>query len=152
MDGKVVHAFSGKVPGADPFGMSASFWGSYSVTFSPDQRTILSDEKSGASVYDLVSGSRREVSNPRSNPRLSFGSERATHFVGRSAVSKDGTLWCLGRWLGSILHIDTDKLSILRDMKGHIGDVSCLATSPDGRTIASGGEDGIVRLWAGSKG
>src|SRR5579859_1437376 len=37
-------------------------------------------------------------------------------------------------------------------LKRHTGTVMCLAFSPDGKTIATGGVDGIIRLWDGKTG
>src|SRR5262249_20693825 len=36
----------------------------------------------------------------------------------------------------------------MRILRGHEGPVRCLAYRPDGQLLASGGDDGTVRLWS----
>lgn len=35
----------------------------------------------------------------------------------------------------------------MRILRSHGGPVRCVAYAPDGRTLASGGDDGRVRVW-----
>ena len=43
--------------------------------------------------------------------------------------------------------LDVPSGSARATLKGHAGDVATIAYSPDGKTLASGGHDGKVRLW-----
>lgn len=48
---------------------------------------------------------------------------------------------------GSILVWDVKADSMLPGMQGHSGSIVALSFSPGGRLLASGGEDGILRIW-----
>ena len=37
-------------------------------------------------------------------------------------------------------------------LEGHTGEVTCVAISPDGTTVASGSANNTVRLWAAATG
>jgi WD40 repeat protein len=64
---------------------------------------------------------------------------------------KTGQLACGGSD-GTIRIIDPVSRRLLQALLGHSGPVTCLAWSPDGQTLASGGGEWLVRLWEGRTG
>jgi WD40 repeat protein len=55
-----------------------------------------------------------------------------------------------GDWAGRILAwpVDAEQLSPVRTLEAHRGWVRALAVSPDGQTLASCGNDHLVKLWS----
>jgi WD40 repeat protein len=77
-------------------------------------------------------------------PGRSFG-ERRSVFSG-VAVSSDGRLLATGERNGTVSLWDAATLRPLAEGKGHRAPVLALAFSPDGRTLASGGQEALC-LW-----
>jgi WD40 repeat protein len=63
------------------------------------------------------------------------------------AFSHDGQ-----RLLGPKHIWDARKGTLIAELKGHMGPVNCFCLSPDGKSLATGGEDATVRVWSSGTG
>ncbi len=110
----------------------------YSITFSPDGKTIATGDLDGIRFWDPQTGDlKMEFKRP---------SEVKKRFVSTLAFSPDGLLLASG----------TEETICLWDMQtevhtqileGHEHPVRSIAFSTDGSTLISGGWDGSIRLW-----
>jgi WD40 repeat protein len=122
-----------------------------SVAFSPDGKTLAVAEFPGIiRLWDVPGGrERRTVKAPAWSARA-------------IAFSPDGTRLAAGLWTGSkdgvsppgndVVCWDAATGKPTLTLKGHADAVVALAFSPDGRRLASGGWDGVVKVWDAADG
>jgi WD40 repeat protein len=63
------------------------------------------------------------------------------------AFAPDGSLVFYGSTDCSIHVVDVATRAVVAVLGGHVGGVNALTFSLDGKTLASAGGDGLVRLW-----
>jgi len=107
------------------------------AALSPDGKTVTSGSSDGSLiVWDAATGA--------SLCSIPGGRVRAVSWDGRLAAAtsmdeKRMLVWSVGRTL-------SESRSV-RTLTGHSDAVKSVAISPDGRTIASTGGDGVIRVW-----
>ncbi len=71
--------------------------------------------------------------------------ETGTTSIYRAALSPDGVhIACIGGNSVWVCDLGGTEICV---MKGHDDNVMCVAWSPDGKTIATGGKDHLIRIW-----
>jgi RNA polymerase sigma factor (sigma-70 family) len=102
-------------------------------TLTPDGRTLLLSTADGVIVWDMVNGKELHML-AGAGEELIVGPDSKTIITNNGALQR----WDLAT--GKPLYTDNFEA-------GHIGDVSALAFSADGKSLASTSADGSVRLW-----
>jgi WD40 repeat protein len=113
------------------------------LTISPNGKT-LAESKRGCGpiiLWDTETG--RKIDTLRSN-----GADQRTHFL---AFSPDSKLLAVGSEQGSKNIIDLWEVGPgkrIAVLGGHTGNISCMAFSRDGKSLASAGRDTTIKLWS----
>lgn len=103
-----------------------------SIAFAPDGERVATRTAGAIHVWEAATGKELH--------RLSVGK-------GGMALTPDGKLLASAEADGGIRLWDAHTGREQRRLRGHRGEVNCVAFSPDGKYLVSGGLDRTTRLW-----
>ena len=110
-----------------------------SACFSQDSRFLVYFTLGG--LVRLWSVSRHQEVAALAHPRAGGGGASVT-------FSTDGSTFATAIWPSHSVRIWKQSGTGERlALSGHEGGIPCVAFSPDGKTLASGSKDGLVKLW-----
>lgn len=107
----------------------------YAIAYAPDGKTVV------------TSGHDKTIRTWEPDTGRQISSVTTEHWVDRLELSPNENLLLAGMRNGKIRALNPSDLTTVFELSGHSSHVLSLAFSPDGRTIASTGNDRFVRLW-----
>jgi WD40 repeat protein len=103
------------------------------LCFAPDGKTLVSAERSVLQFWDVATWTEKNAVG-------------RSDFTGALAYSPDGALIATAHDNELVLR-DAATGDEVRRLGGQLGEVNSVAFSPDGKTLAAGGTDCVVRAW-----
>lgn len=147
--GKNTATFQGH-PGAGCF--SNMFAVAFSIAFSPDGKTLVSGGANTVELWEVATGKNIKTEKGGGGGvvwRVAFGSDGKTvaAVTERSKAQKEPKepVKLIVESEISLLEMPTGQN--MNTLKGHTGRTSSVALSPDGKLLASCGDDGTIKLW-----
>jgi WD40 repeat protein len=121
---------------------------SYSAfALSPDNKTIaLGAYKKGVNLYNAIDGKPLKTLTVQDSSITSLSFSPDGQFLAGSGSIYDKTSYKndLFTWVWDTQSKTSDPIMVI---KGYTSDVISIAFSPDGKTLATAGNDRIIRLW-----
>jgi WD40 repeat protein len=112
--------------------------------FSPDSRTLIARSNNTIRAWNVATGKRQQSTllGLDDQPTVVALTPDGELLATAGAFADDDDV------LGDSIHLcDVKTGRHFRRLKGHKGEVQCLAFAPDGKTLASGGADQTLRFW-----
>jgi hypothetical protein len=110
-----------------------------SMAFAPDGKTLASADRTTLRFWDLATRQERlrriDLKGFPKQKSLAWSPDGKVIAVSCTGQPQSLTLW------------EPATGAKLRQLRGHNGNVSALVFAPDGKSLATGGDDGTVRLW-----
>jgi WD40 repeat protein/serine/threonine protein kinase len=113
--------------------------------FTPEGRHVLAVAQKRSDPLAPAKVRRWDTATWREEEPISLACNGEELFSGLAADGK--TLALVSRANRAVRLFDLATGQPVSPVSGHVGEVVQLAFSPDGKTLASGGKDGVVRIW-----
>ena len=119
-----------------------------SLALSPDGKLLATSQETDTEIWDLTSGKRIQLLNGQAKD---FRIPDSTHHA-RALFTSDGSALIVGHPDGKVRWWDPLSGRLLRTIEAHASAIHALSLSPNGKLLASGGEDSWAKVWDISNG